>query len=145
MSITVIRAIDEKRRATYQNETADFVRYEAIDLLKLKIFPDDSFSVKKQKVDAIKYLRKNTVLINLIGVVEINEAIIKLILPGSDCRLIMFRCKKRPMPTLHQGWLDSLGFHRTHVGLKGYLEGKRAKVIYLISIIIKQHIISNSC
>ena len=80
-------------------------------------------------MDTLKSLREYTVLINLIGVIQINEAIIKLVLPGSECKIIIFRCKKQPLPKLHQDWLKKMGFHRTNLGLKGYLEGKGETVI----------------
>ena len=71
--------------------------------------------------DILRKLKHNMVIVNFTGIKSVNEVVIKKILPGSLCRVVMFRCKDISLHMVHQDMLKRMQFKRRYVGLKGYL------------------------
>ena len=85
----------------------DSVSYVNIDVLEFKdheyvdifsddedkdlVDTDDEDSEDEKRIKAALYqLKHNNVIINFTGIKAINEVIIKTILPGSMCKIVMF-------------------------------------------------------
>ena len=89
---------------------------------------------QKSLTAKLRWLQNNKVFINFIGRNDVNEVLIKKILPGSNCSIVMFRCKNKSLPKLHQVWLNNLEFSLEFEGLKGYLGDANFKVCNVLFI-----------
>ena len=157
--IDVIRSHRKQILLSDTNVLSDNVKYSVIDLLELNNYnsdvesdcdsEDESIEKIKYKVcqrqlaERLKHLQSNTIIINLIGRNDVNETIIKKILPGSVCKMVTFRCKKKKVLKKHLKWLNILGFRRKYFGIKGYLGNSKFKVskTFTISRLILSDII----
>ena len=134
-----------------KNRLSDKVKFSVIDLLELYNYvytddnlidtDDDDIDSDNESFEQIKFkvsqrqlaknlheLKTNKVIINLIGRNDVNEVIIKKILPGSACKMVTFRWQKKKVLKKHLSWLDNLGFRREYYGIKGYLGDSKFKV-----------------
>ena len=65
---------------------------------------------KCQILNSISFVSQCQVITNFIGLPLIDEYVIKHVLPGSSCKVVMFRVANRTFPKVHKQWLLGLGF-----------------------------------
>ena len=150
--IDVIRSHRKQILLSDKNVLSDNVKFSVIDLLELNNYDSDDDSnddsdddesiekikykvIQRQLAESLHHLQSNTIIINLIGRNDINETIIKKILPGSVCKMVTFRCNKKKVLKKHLKWLNILGFRRRYFGIdKGYLGDSKFKVSKIFHI-----------
>ena len=69
-----------------------------------------SQDILKCKERFLTDLKKCQVITNFIGLPLIDEYVIQHVLPGSSCKVVMFRVANRTFPKVHKQWLLGLGF-----------------------------------
>ena len=114
---------------------SDGVQYVDIDVLELKNLKYVDITKKDEDAgvldsdeednyhleELLRVLKHHMVIINFTGIKSVNEVVIKKILHGSLCRVVMFRCKDIALHKVRQDMLKRMMITRKYVGLKGYL------------------------
>ena len=111
-----IQSITEKLKAMGENN-----KCAALTSIVFTSFNVITDVLKKDSLNVMNHLRNCQVITNFIGIAEANESIIKNVLPGSLCRIIMFRVTNVQIPDLHHDWLTRMKFSMHPKRIKGCL------------------------